>query len=403
MSLPFSDGPLPCPRVRVALVHDWMVRPGGAERVLLALHNAFPDAPIYTSVYRRSALPEFADCDVRTSFLQRWPLSKIGHQFFPSLRSAVFESLDLSAFDVVISHGTAEAKGVITSPDTLHVSLIHTPTRYYWSEYQRYRTEPGFGRLNPLIRAVLPFAASRRRTWDFAAAQRPDRIIANSANVARRVKKYYRRDVDAVIYPPIDLDMFPIATEPPRGFVTVSRLIPYKRVDLAVEACRRLGRQLTVVGDGSELRRLRAIAGPETSFVGTVDDRTLVHHVRAAEALLFPGEEDFGMVPLEAAAAGRPCIAYGRGGALETVLDGRTGVLFDQQTAESLMEAIARFDTLRFDPAVLRAHSEQFSAARFVTAVQEFVEEQYRLFSKARESGAVIEPAPSQHHGPVAQ
>jgi glycosyltransferase involved in cell wall biosynthesis len=363
----------------VALIHDWMVRPGGGERVLWALHRTFPDAPIFTSVYRRDRLPEFASADVRTSFLQRWPLRKFGHQFFPSLRALAFESLDLTDFDVVISHGTAEAKGVITGPETLHLSYIHTPTRYYWSDYHGYRAEPGFGRLNFLIRAFMPVPISRRRAWDFAAAQRPDRLMGNSANVVARIAKYYRRDA-TVLYPPIEMDLFPLATEEPRGFVVVSRLIPYKRVDLAVEACRRLGRPLTVVGDGSELRRLRAAAGPETTFVGTVDDDTLARHLRAAEALLFPGEEDFGMVPLEAMASGRPAIAFGRGGALETVIDGRTGVLFDEQTPESLMDAIKRFETMAFDPAVLRDHAEHFSTEHFMRTVRDLVETEYQRF-----------------------
>ena len=351
--------------------------------MLWALHRAFPEAPIYTSVYLPDRLPEFADADIRTSFLQRWPLSKFGHQFFPSLRALAFEALDLSEFDVVISLSTAEAKGVITGPETLHMSYIHTPTRYYWSDYHGYRAEPGFGRLSPVIRAVMPFSVSRRRAWDFLAAQRPDRLIANSANVAARIAKYYRRDA-TVLYPPIDLDRFPLGQERPRGFVIVSRLIPYKRVDLAVEACRRLGRPLTVVGDGSEMRHLRSIAGSETTFVGTVDDPTLARQLRSAEALLFPGEEDFGMVPLEAMASGRPAIAFSRGGALESVIDGKTGVLFDEQSPESLVEAITRFDSMTFDPLTLRAHAEQFSTERFMKAARDLVETEFRAF---REGG----------------
>lgn len=368
--------------VRVALVHDWMVRPGGGERVLWAMHNVFPDAPIYTSIYRLDGLPEFADADVRTSVLQHWPLSRFGHQFFSSLRGLAFEAFDFSDFDVVISHGTAEAKGIITGPETLHISYIHTPTRYYWSDYHGYRAEPGFGRLNPLVRAVMPFAVTRRRVWDFAAAQRPDRVIANSHNVAARIEKYYRRPVDHVLYPPIDIESFRVATARPRGFVTVSRLIPYKRVDLAVAACRMLSRPLTVVGGGSELRRLRDAAGPDTTFIGTVDDATLAHHLASAEALIFPGEEDFGMVPLEAMASGRPVIAFGRGGALETVVDGRTGVLFDEQSPESLVEAIKRFDGMSFDAQELRSHAAGFSTEHFETRLRKLVDEEYDAFRR---------------------
>ena len=368
------------PDLNVALVHDWMVSRRGGERVVWAMHEAFPDAPIYTSTFDAEALPEFADCDVRASYLGRWPFSRFGHEFFSFLRSSVFESLDLSAYDVVLSSSSAEAKGVLTRPDTLHVSYIHTPTRYYWSEYQRYLDQPGFGRLNRVVRAAIPAAVRRRREWDFIAAQRPDRLIANSLNVAARIAKYYRRNADAVIYPPIDTDLFTPGPDPGRGFLVVSKLIPYKRIELAVSACRRLGRSLTVIGDGSELARLRKLAGPETVFAGNVDEATLARHYRQAEALLFPGEEDFGMAPLEAMAAGRPVIALGRGGALESVIDGKTGVLFEAQTVESLCDAIERFDARQFDPLVLRGHAETFATPHFVEGVRTYIESAYEAF-----------------------
>ena len=377
--------------LKIAFVHDWLVTLGGGERVLWAMHQAFPDAPIYTSSYRPEALPQFRGCDVRSSFLDRWPFSKLGHQFLSVLRASIFEAMDLSGYDVVISHGTAEAKGVLTGPSTLHISYIHTPTRYYWSDYQRYADSPGFGRLNRLVRPLLPIAISRRRLWDFAAAQRPDVLIANSANVAGRIHKYYRRS-STVIYPPIDLDRFRPGREVPRGFVAASRLTSYKRIDLAVEACKRLGRPLTVVGGGPELPALRRLAGPETTFVGVVDDASFARYLRGAEALLFPGEEDFGMVPIEAMASGRPVIAFGQGGALESVVDGKTGVLFGEQTVDGLMAAIARFDDLEFDPLVLREHAEGFGTEKFVEALTTFVQAEYRDFT-ARASSRATAPA----------
>jgi glycosyltransferase involved in cell wall biosynthesis len=350
-----------------------MVRPGGGERVLWGLHLAFPDAPIYTSFYDPAALPEFRGCDVRTSFLQRWPFSRINHQFFPSLRAIAFESFDFADFDLVISSSSAEAKGVLTPPETLHISYIFTPTRYYWSDYHGYRANPGFGRLNPVIRAVMPLAVSRRRLWDFAAAQRPDRLIADSRNVAERIEKYYRRRADAVIYPPIDLAHFTLGPGDGDAYIVVSRFTPYKRVDLAISACEQLGRPLRIVGAGPEEDRLRRMAGPNTVFLGTLDDDALAAEVGRAKALLFPTDEDFGMVPLEAMASGRPVVAFGKGGALETVIDGTTGVLFPEQTADSMAAAIERLEKLEFDPAVLRAHAATFDTDHFVASMQAFV------------------------------
>ena len=370
------------PKLNVAIAHDWMVSRRGGERVLWAMHQAFPDAPIFTSVYNRAALPEFRSCDVRTSYLGRWPFAKIGHEFFPFLRSSVFESFDLSEYDVVISSSSAEAKGVLTAPETLQIAYIHTPTRYYWSAYQQYLAQPGFGRLSKVVRALMPLAVARGRQWDFVAAQRPDLIIANSINVAGRIEKFYRRSVDEVLYPPIDVERFSPDGTPSGGFLVVAKLTPYKRVDLAVEACRRLKRPLTVVGSGSELSRLRRMAGPETTFVGNVSDETLAQLYRQAQALLFPGEEDFGMAPLEAMASGRPVIAFGRGGALESVVDGKTGVLFEEQTVEALLDAIARFDGCEFASDALRSHAEGFSADRFIAALRDFVHREYERFNR---------------------
>jgi glycosyltransferase involved in cell wall biosynthesis len=357
-----------------------MVTRRGGERVLWAMHETFPEAPIFTSIYDPSVLSEYQDCDVRSSYLGRWPFSKVGHEFFSFLRSSVFEAFDLSGYDLVISSCSAEAKGVLTGPDTLHISYIHTPTRYYWSEYERYLEEPGFGRLNRLVRLAMPLVVNRRRKWDLMAAQRPDRLIANSRNVAARIEKYYQRSADAVIYPPIDVERFSVGNEVPSGYLVVSKLIPYKRIDLAVAACARLGRTLTIVGEGNEFPRLRKMAGSETVFVGNVDEVSLARLYRQSEAVLFPGEEDFGMVPLEAMACGRPAIAYGRGGALESVIEGKTGVLFEEQTVDSLVDAILRSERCDYDSRVIRSHAEGFASANFTANLRRFVDTEYEAF-----------------------
>lgn len=360
---------------RVALVHDWLTNQGGAERVLWALHRAFPKAPIYTSVYDRKALPQFATADVRTSFLQRWPLARSRHQLFPVLRTFAFESFDLNAFDVVISSCSAEAKGVVTRPDTLHLCYLHTPTRYYWSDHHRYAADPGFGPLDPLVRLVMPAFIRHMRMWDLSAASRVDAFVANSAFVARRVEKYYRRPA-TVIHPPIQAARLQVATQPGEFFLVAGRLVPYKRADLAVRACRALDLPLVVAGTGSELDRLRALAGPRTRFAGRCTDGEMAELLNRSKALIHCAEEDFGLLPLEAMASGRPVIAYGVGGALETVVDGRTGVFFQNQTVEALTAALRRFEALSFDPAELRNHALGFDEAGFVGEIRRFVDDE---------------------------
>ncbi len=359
--------------MKVALVHDWLTNQGGGERVLMALHKAYPEAPIYTSVYNKEAMPAFSALDVRTSFLQRWPLAKTKHQIYPMLRTMAFESFDFSGYDVVISSASAEAKGIVTRPETMHVCYLHTPTRYYWSDFAKYRNNSGFGILSPLVRAAMPSLVQKMRLWDYAAAQRVDHFIANSAYVAKRTKKYYRRDAE-VIHPPIDASRFTIKDGPKRGFVVVGRLIPYKRVDLAVAACTRLRLPLTVVGDGSELERLKAMAGPTIRFTGRLSDEDVAREMAEASAFLFTAEEDFGLTPVEAMACGRPVIAYGVGGATESVIDGETGMFFKEQTVDSLSSALQSFRPEDYDAASIRRHAEDFDEAVFIQKIKEFVE-----------------------------
>ncbi len=331
----------------------------------MALTKAFPGAPVYTSVYNAAKLPGFKKLDVRTSFLQSWPLARRKHQLYPMLRTIAFESFNFSNYDVVITTNSAESKGVITSPNTLHINYIFTPTRYYWSGYLDYLANPGFGSLNGLVRLVMPGFIARMRRWDFAAAQRADTVVAISDYVATRVSKYYSREA-STLYPPVNVERFD-ANQPREDFyLVVSRLIPYKRVDLAVAACKKLNVSLVVIGDGSERSRLEAMAGPYTKFLGHLADSAIADYYSRAKMFIFTSDEDFGITPLEAMASGAPVIAYGQGGALETVIDGETGTFFAEQTVDSLIEAIKAAEVMKFAPTVLRAHAEKFSEQRFI-------------------------------------
>jgi glycosyltransferase involved in cell wall biosynthesis len=368
---------------RVAIVHDWLTNQGGAERVVMALHKAYPDAPIYTSVYEPKNLPEFDSLDVRTSFLQNWPLSRSKHQLYPLLRTIAFESFDFSDYDVVISSCSAEAKGIITRPETLHICYLYTPTRYYWSNYQEYLEDPGFGVLSPLVRLVMPPLVASMRRWDLAASARPDLYVTQSHYIAKRIAKYYHRDDTPVIPPPTNLDRFSPTSGSKAGFLVVSRLVPYKRVDLAIEACNQLGLPLTVIGGGTELTRLQALAGPTVRVLGHQSDAKIAEAYTKAAAFIFTAEEDYGITPLEAMASGMPVLALGKGGATETVVEGVTGSFFAEQTIGSLVAALKTFDPLAYDPKKIRAHAETYDEAKFIKKMKNFVDTQLESYRKS--------------------
>jgi glycosyltransferase involved in cell wall biosynthesis len=354
--------------MKVAITTDWLNSFGGAERVLVELHGMFPEAPIYTSVYDPSGLPDFMQgWDVRTSFLQRVPFARRRHQWFLPLMPMAFESFDLREYDLVITTNSACAKGVITRPDAVNICYCYTPCRYVWDLYHEYFTRP-------LVRAVATPFTHWLRVWDRISADRVDRFVAISQEVSRRIATHYRRGSE-VIYPPVDVDRFqPNGLGPEDFYLVASRLVGYKRVDLAIAACERLGRRLVIVGDGSERRRLEKRAGPMVEFRGSVTDDELADLYARCRALVFPGYEDFGIVPVEVQAAGRPVIAYGRGGALETVIDGRTGVLFGEQTPDSVARAILRLENLASDPDACRQNAERFDAAEFRARIVASVE-----------------------------
>lgn len=349
-------------KLKVAIVHDWLVSYAGADRVVDCMHHVFPDAPIYTLVYDKDKMPAwFRDYDIRTTWIQKLPFATKLYKKLLPLMPGAFEALDLSEYDLVLSSSSSCSKGVITRPDAVHICYCHTPIRYVWDFYYTYRANA-----NPLVRAVMPGQMHKLRQWDKCAADRVDYFIANSRYIAQRIKKYYRRDSD-VIYPCVHINQSPFV-EKEDFYLVVGRFTWYKRIDLAVAACTRLGRRLVVIGTGDEEKRLRAIAGPTVEFKGGgLSDEEVRDYYLRAKAFLFPGEEDFGITPVEAQSAGTPVLAYGRGGACETVEDGRTGLLFHAQTVDSLAECIEKFEAegVACTKEEIRAHSLRFSEERF--------------------------------------
>ncbi len=365
---------------KVAIVHDWMVKVGGGEKVLYQLHLLYPEAPIYTTAYAPKLFPEFKDADVRTTWMDRFALTKYRHQFFPPLRAITYALTDLSEYDIVISSSTAESKYVRTGENTLHICYCHTPVRYYWSDYDWYIKHPPFGKLNWLAQLGLPLVIGPLRWFDYRRAQAIDSYIANSKFVQKRIEKYYHRS-STVIYPPVSAGMFELGTGERDYYLIVGRQVAYKRLDLAVDAFNELGLPLKVAGGGEEIERQRDRAGSNIEFLGPVSDEVRAELYSGAKGFIFPAIEDFGIVPLEAMASGTPVIAYAEGGALETVVEGKTGTFFDKQTAESLIAAVRRFEGMRFDAKTIRDHARGFDDLVFRKKIREFVDAQWDSFS----------------------
>ncbi len=361
---------------RIAIVCDWLTNMGGAEKVVLAIAKAYPNAPIYTSVFTPDTMPAFRGLDVRTTWLQKLPaFLRQRHQLFPVLRAQAFRGLNLQEYDVVLSVASAEAKAVRKRPNAVHICYCHTPTRYYWSHYDEYKREPGFGPLNPLIRLIIPPFVAWMRRLDLRAVRGVDFFIANSQTVADRIKTYYKREA-VVLNPPVDMSRFQglDLAGPRRGFVALGRQVPYKRIDLAIAACNQLKLPLTVYGTGSEHEALVRFAGPTVQFVTDADDTQVASALTHAEAYLMPQEEDFGIVQIEAMAAGTPVIAYDKGGSRDAVIDGETGVFFAGQTVASLVDGLQRFKSLSFDPKRIQRHAETFSEAAFIKKLRVYVQ-----------------------------
>ncbi|NPA90975.1 MAG: glycosyltransferase family 4 protein [Chloroflexi bacterium] len=358
--------------MKVALVHDWLNQMGGAENVLEVFVDMFPHAPIYTSIFDpKRVSPTYREWDIRVSWMNKLPGVGKHHQLYLPFYPLAFESFDLSGYDLVISNKSAFAHSVITPPETVHISYCLTPTRFLW-QYASYRRREGIGRVaNALLQPILTW----QRQFDRLAADRVDHFVAISREVQARIRKFYRRE-SVIIHPPVDTRRFRPASRPPGDyFLVVSRLIPYKRVDLAVEACTRLHLPLIVVGDGRDRKALERMAGPTVTFLGRVSQEELVELMQGARAFLFPGVEDFGIAPVEAMACGRPVIAYAGGGALDTVVPGVTGEFFHEQRVESLMDVLRDFDPFRYDPLACRAQAEKFDTTVFRQKFLAFVEE----------------------------
>jgi glycosyltransferase involved in cell wall biosynthesis len=347
----------------------------------------YPQAPLYTSIFWPQALPAaYREWDIRPSFLNGLPFIHQHHQWFLFLYPYAFESFDLTKYDLVLSVTSAFAHGVITRPGTLHICYCLTPARFLW-DYRTYVAREGFR----FAQWVLPPFVSQLRRWDQAAAGRVDHFVAISEAVCQRIYESYGREA-AVIYPPVDVQRFqssPSAglrspVEPEEYFLIISRLVPYKRIDLAVRAFSQLGLPLWIIGDGRDRRALEAMAGPNVRFLGRLDDEEARSCLERCRAFVFPGEEDFGIAPLEAQAAGRPVIAYARGGALETILEGKTGLFFREPTAQSLAEAVLGFQDGQFDPAAIREHALRFDRAVFQQRFGDFIREKCAAASSRR-------------------
>lgn len=354
---------MPAPSgLRIALVHDYLIQDGGGERVLQALQELFPAAPTFTLFYDpKRAHPDFRDKDIRTSMIARWPFTHGREEWALPFMPMAVEHLDLSAFDVVISSSSTFAKGVIVQPGTLHICYLHTPTRFIWEDRLSYIDELPQPRA---IKKLLPYLLHHLRVWDRLAAERPDILLTNSVTSQRRIERYYRRDA-SVIHPPVDLSAIPVSAAHQDYWITGGRLVGYKRFDLTVRAFAKLNIPLKVFGVGPELHRLKRIAGPKTEFLERISDAKKMTLIGNAIGFIHPQIEDFGITAVEAMAAGKPVIAYGTGGAAETVIPGVTGLHLETQSWEDIGDAVIRFDPNRYDAQAIRAHAEHFSKERF--------------------------------------
>lgn len=356
--------------MRIALVYDRINKWGGAERILLLLHKMFPNAPVYTSVYDPIAAPWAKDLNIHTSFLEKIPYARRHHEFFATFMPIAFESFDFSRFDLVISLTSEAAKGIITQPQTKHICICLTPTRYLWSEYKLYFPNKSFRLLlSPLIK-LLQF-------WDKKASTRPDIMISISKTVQKRVKKYYERDSE-VIYPPLFFGKMTKNFMKGQYFLVVSRLsrfTPHKRIELAIKACSKLNLPLKVVGAG-DISFFKKMAGESVEIVGRVSDQELKNYYKNCTALIFPGIEDFGLVMVEAQSYGKPVIAYNAGGATEIVQNGKTGMFFDHQTVLSLTNALKNFDVSRYNKKDCIENAKRFSMSNFKNQLMKVIEKE---------------------------
>jgi len=363
--------------MKVALVHDHLAQDGGAEKVLQALADLYPQAPIYTLLYdEKNVNKYFKGRQIESSIIQKLPGGVKHYQWYMPFMPMAVEFFDLHSYDVVISDASAFAKGVITSPDTLHISYCHTPTRYIWDYTHQYINELPY---NKYFKKVISLVLNYIRIWDKAAADRVDVFIANSRTVKRRIAKYYKRD-SIVIYPPVEMDLFGIAEKQDDYFLIGGRLAPYKRVDIVIEAFRELNLPLKIFGDGVDLNRLKKIAVgcDKIEFLGRISEGEKAEVYSRCQAFINPQEEDFGITVIEAMACGRPVIAFRQGGATETVIEGVNGTFFEEQTVPALIKAVRSFNSRQYNPPEVRETAQKYSKVRFQKEIKDFIEEEYK-------------------------
>jgi len=362
--------------MKIAIVHDYLNQYGGAERVVETLHEIFPNAPIYTSVYLPKNLPDsFKKMEIRTSFIQRLPfLNKHFKKYF-LIYPFAFRNFNFSEYDIVLSSSSAYAKAIRVQPHTLHICYCHTPARFIWRYNQYMKKE----KVNIFIKKFIYYLTFLLRRWDMNSNKKVDFFIANSENVKNRIRDIYNQD-SKVIYPLVETNKFFIAPEIQSYFLVVSRLNAYKRLDIAIEAFNKLKLPLRIIGDGPYQKHLESMAKSNIRFLGKVNEKVLIRDYAYCQALIFPGEEDFGMIPVEAQASGRPVIAYAKGGALETVIEGITGIFFKKQAVDSLIGAIRRFERIKnnFDPKKIRENAIRFDKKIFQEKIKSFIKEKYR-------------------------
>ncbi len=375
-------------QLNMALVHEWFVTMRGGEKVVATLLNLFPQADLYALFHHKGTTdPRIETKGVRTTFIDRLPLKNTHYPYYLPLFPTAIETLNLKNYDLVLSSSFCVAKGVRIGPDTLHISYVHTPMRYVWDMYEDYFAPE---RLNWITRRIIPLFANYLRMWDVTSAQRVDYFIANSQHVAKRIQKFYRRKA-TVIHPPVETDQFPLCTQKKDYYLVVTALVPYKRVDLAIEAANRLKFPLKIVGKGPELKRLQQLAGSTVEFLPPQPQQQLVKLLQEARALLFPGEEDFGITPVEAQSCGTPVIAYGKGGALETIIGYQqgneataSGVFFYEQTINALSTAIEQAEAIRWNYAFIHEHAQRFNTRFFLEAMEQFILEKWQERNQPR-------------------
>lgn len=363
--------------MKVAIIHYWLVGMRGGEKVIESLCEMYPDADIFTHAYAPHAISDLIKAhDIKTSFISRLPRPTKNYKSYLPLMPLALEQLDLRGYDLIISSESGPSKGIIPPAGALHVCYCHSPMRYLWNMFHEYRDSSG-----RLKRWMIPVLSHYLRNWDALSATRVHQFAANSRNVAKRVESYYRREA-TIVYPPVDVEAFsPIpAGEVDDYFLMVGELVAYKRPELAVQAFNLSKRRLVIIGGGERLAAVKAMAGPTVEVLGPQPFSVLRHHYARCRALVFPGEEDFGIVPVEAMASGRPVVAFRRGGATESVVDGETGVFFDEQSVEALLDGLAACERTAFDSTRIAAHARKFGRDRFTSSMQNFIDASWASF-----------------------